>query len=301
MKYDLVIIGSGPSGLTAGIYGGRGGLKVLILDKAPVGGNVNVAPLIENYPGVDGIVGKELIENMKKQAEKYCEIQEFATVEKIDKGFGSTFRIITNKENYTAEFVILATGTTYKTLEVPGISEFNGRGVSYCAVCDGNFFVDKEVLVIGGGNTAATEALYLNKIGVKCSIVHRRNSLRCDMQLQKEIAKNKIPVYWNYELKEVKGNNAVEEAVLYNNQKDKDITLPVSGIFIAIGHAPNSQLAVDYGVDVDEDGYIEVDEEMRTNIGGIYATGDVTGGIKQIIVACGQGAIAATKINHQLV
>lgn len=298
--YDLVIIGAGPAGLTAGLYAGRSGLNAVILDSAQCGGTANTAPLIENYPGIKQISGKDLSANMKEQVEKYVEIKEFSPVEKIENSIGGTFEIKTKDNIIATRYILLATGSNYKTLDVEGISEFTGRGVSYCAVCDGTFFVDKEVLVIGGGNTAAVEALYLNRIGVKCSLVHRRDKLRCDKQLEKDLYKNNIKIYWNCQLESVKGNNNVEEAILYNNKTLDKIPVNVDGIFIAIGYNPNNQLALDLDIHCDDLGYIETDENMKTSVDGIYAAGDITGGVKQIVVSAGQAAQATTRIGELL-
>lgn len=297
--YDVVIIGAGPAGLTAGIYAGRAGLNALIIDSKQVGGTVNNAPLIENYPAFDAIEGMKLTELMANQTRKYTEIKEFTPVEEVSKN-GKTFIIKTNDENIEAKNVIFATGTTVRTLDVPGIEEYAGRGVSYCAVCDGNFFVDKEVLVVGGGNSAAVEALYLNRIGVKCSLVHRRDKLRCDAKLQKDLDDNNIKIYWSSEVKCVNGDVFVESATLINNKTNEEINVDINGIFLSIGHDPNSHLAQSTGVECNEYGYIIVDENMATSIEGIYAAGDVTGGIKQITVATAQGAMASSDIQSKL-
>lgn len=297
--YDVVIIGAGPAGLTAGIYAGRAGLNALIIDSKQVGGTVNNAPLIENYPAFDAIEGMKLTELMANQTRKYAEIKEFTPVEEVSKN-GKTFIIKTNDENIEAKNVIFATGTTVRTLDVPGIEEYAGRGVSYCAVCDGNFFVDKEVLVVGGGNSAAVEALYLNRIGVKCSLVHRRDKLRCDAKLQKDLDDNNIKIYWSSEVKCVNGDVFVESATLINNKTNEEINVDINGIFLSIGHDPNSHLAQSTGVECNEYGYIIVDENMATSIEGIYAAGDVTGGIKQITVATAQGAMASSDIQSKL-
>ncbi len=299
--YDLIIIGAGPAGLTAGIYAGRAGLNTLILDKAQCGGTANTAPLVENYPGIDKVSGMDLMKSTSKQAKQYCDIQEFVIINKVEKTDKSDYSIETNNGVFSSKYLLLATGSTHKTLDVPGVEEFTGRGVSYCAVCDGNFFVDKEVLVVGGGNSAATEALYLKRIGVNCSIVHRRDTLRCDIKLQEDIKKNNIPVYWNSEVKEVKGDMRLEEAVIYNNATGEEKSVNVSGIFIAVGNVPNNKIALELGVECDESGYIITDENMKTSDDGVYAAGDITGGIKQIVVAAGQGAVASEKIQYLLI
>ncbi len=296
--YDIVIIGSGPAGLTAGIYAGRAGLNTIILDKARSGGTANIAPLVENYPGIEMINGDKLMETMTKQTLEHAEIKEFSHVDSIEKNEDSSFTIKTSKETYKSKHVLLATGSNSKTLDVEGISEFTGRGVSYCAVCDGNFFIDREVIIVGGGNSAATEALYLNRIGVKCSIVHRRDKLRCDAKLVKDIQECGINVYWNCEVKAVKGEGIVNKVVLYNNKTHEEKTIDVNGVFIAIGYSPNNELAKKIGVKCDDSGYIIVDENMQTNIKGVFAAGDITGGIKQIVISTAQGAKAATKIEE---
>ena len=297
--YDVVIIGAGPAGLTAGIYAGRAGLDALIIDSKQVGGTVNNAPLIENYPAFEAIEGMKLIEMMASQTKKYAEIKEFTPVAEVSKT-KDNFIIKTSDDDIEAKNVIFATGTNVRSLDAPGIEEYAGRGVSYCAVCDGNFFVDKEVLVVGGGNSAAVEALYLNRIGVKCSLVHRRDKLRCDAKLQKDLEDNNIKIYWNSEVKSVNGDVFVESATLINNKTNEEITVDINGIFLSIGHDPNSQLAQSSGVECNEYGYIIVDENMATSVEGAYAAGDVTGGIKQITVATAQGAIASSDIQSKL-
>ncbi|OED29954.1 NAD(P)/FAD-dependent oxidoreductase [Methanosphaera sp. WGK6] len=298
--YDLVIIGAGPAGLTAGIYAGRAGLNTIILDAGQSGGTVNTAPLIENYPGIDKISGTGLMKSMTEQTRQYVEIKEFTKVESIDSSSANSFEVKTNNGNINTRYIILATGTQYKTLAVEGVDEFSGRGVSYCAVCDGTFFIDQEVIVVGGGNSAATEALYLNRIGVKCSIVHRRDKLRCDAKLVSDIKDAGIKIYWNSELKSVKGNGRVEEAIIYNNKTNNETCIKVNGVFIAIGYNPNNSLAKKINIKCDDSGYIYTDKNMKTSINGIYAAGNVTGGVKQIIVSAGQGAQAATEIQNLL-
>lgn len=299
--YDIIIIGAGPGGLTAGIYAGRAGLNTLIIDQGQSGGTANTAPLVENYPGFDKIPGNELMKNVSEQARKYCDIEELTIVQKFEKKSDETFEVVTHKGSFSSKYIILATGCEHRTLNAQGVSEFTGRGVSYCAVCDGNFFVDQEVIIVGGGNSAATETLYLNRIGVKCSIVHRRDSLRCDVKLQEDLKKNNVKIYWDSELKEVKGDFQVEEAVIINKKTSEETSIPVSGVFIAVGNIPNNKLALDYGIECNEFGYIETDENLKTSDDHVYAVGDVTGGIKQIVVAAGQGAIASEKIQYLLI
>jgi len=299
--HDIIIIGAGPAGLTAGIYAGRAGLDALIIDQGKSGGTANTAPLVENYPGFEKIPGSDLMVNFTEQAKQYCSIEELSIVQKIVKKSDNEYEVVTHKGSFVSKYVILATGCEHKTLDAPGVFEFTGRGVSYCAVCDGNFFVDQEVIIVGGGNSAATEALYLNRIGVKCSIVHRRDKLRCDVKLQEDLKKNGVKIFWDSELKEIKGDMRVEEVVLINKKTSEETTLKVSGVFIAVGNIPNNKLALDYGIKCNEYGYIETDKNMKTSDDGIYAIGDLTGGIKQIVVAASQGAIASEKIQYLLI
>lgn len=296
--YDVIIIGGGPAGLSAGIYAGRGGLDTLILDKGQCGGMASTTPFIENYPGFNGIRGSELVKKMKEQATKYCQIKEFTNVIDITKNNDHIFSVEIKNETLESKNIILATGSIPISLDSKGVKEFNGRGVSYCAICDGNFFIDREVIVIGGGNTAVTEALYLKSIGVNCSLVHRRDSLRCEEQLAKDLEESNIPVYWNCILKEVKGEGTINEVVLYNKKSDDDISLSVNGVFIAIGYKPENNLAKSLGVNCDDNGYIITDQNMATNIEGVYSAGDITGGLKQVVIATGQGATASMNITR---
>ena len=303
--YDIIIIGAGPAGLTAAIYAGRAGLNALVIDKAQSGGTVNVAPLIENYPGVDKITGIELMNLITEQARQYAEIKEHTMVLDIHDNGDSTFSVDTGEEVLKTKFVILATGTQYRKLTIDDSDEdsdnYIGRGLSYCAVCDGTFFIGWEVIIVGGGNSAATEALYLNRVGVKCSIVHRRDSLRCDGKLKEDIKEAGIKVYWNCEVKRINGENSIESVTLYNNKTHEETTIDVNGIFVAIGYVPHNELAKQCGVKCNEQGYVIVDEHMKTNIDGIFAVGDITGGIKQIIVSEAQGAIAVSTIDKDII
>ena len=193
--------------------------------------------------------------------------------------------------------MLLTTGAESKKLGIPGEHEFQGRGVSYCAACDGYFFKDnKKVIVAGGGNTAATEALYLKNIGVDVTIVHRRETLRAEMFLQQSLTNNNIPILWNTEVKEILGEKFVTGVVLKNTVDKSEKTMKIDGVFVAIGYTPNNGLAKNLGLETDEEGYIKIDPGHRTNIKGIYAAGDITGGIKQIVTAIGQAAVAAMSI-----
>ncbi len=296
MEVDLVIVGAGPAGLTSAIYSARSGLKTVVLERANIGGQVSITPVVENYPGFTRIAGQTLMDMMAQQAVTYTEIHQGEDVIDIGKT-NSLFEITTNRTKYIAKAVLLSTGAESKKLEAPGEKDFQGRGVSYCAACDGYFFKDgKKVIVVGGGNTAATEALYLKNIGVDVTLVHRRDKLRAEQYLQQSLLNNGIPIIWNSVVKEIQGGRLVTGVVIENTTDKSLKPLKVDGVFIAIGYVPNNELAKKLGVEMDEEGYLKVDKGHRTNIKGIYAAGDITGGFKQIATAIGQGAVAAMTI-----
>ena len=297
--YDTIIIGAGPAGLVSGLYGGRAGLRTLIFDKGNSGGTVNVAPLVENFPGFDGISGRELMEYMDKQSRKYTTIKEYSEVTDISRD-DDYFRIVSGDDEYFCYTVILCTGSVNRRLNISGEGEYLGRGVSYCAMCDGSFFMDKEVVIVGGGNSAVAQALYLNNIDVNVTIVHRGDSLRADKSLQDELKQEGIRVLYDCVLEKIQGVGRVEEVLIKNRKTNKQITMKTNGVFIAIGYLPNNELASIIGVDCDELGYIKVDENMKTTVKGIYAAGDITGGLKQILTASAQGAIAINNIQESI-
>ena len=289
MEYDVAIIGCGPAGLTAAIYAGRYGLNVIVFEGMP--SQLSTIPFIENYPGFEGS-GYELLEKMKEQASKYSE-HAFERVVDVEKD-GELFVLKTDSSEYRAKAVIFATGGTHRELGVPGEKEFLGRGVSYCATCDGHFFRGKKVLVIGGGNTAVTDAIYLKEIGCDVTLVHRRDELRADKALQEELFKRGIPVIWNSVVVRIEGSQKVERVVLHDRVKDEDFVVEADGVFIAIGMRPQTELAGKLGVERDSRGYIKVDKKQRTNVPGVFAAGDCCDNpLKQVVTACGDGAVAA--------
>ncbi|HIE14020.1 TPA: thioredoxin-disulfide reductase [Candidatus Bathyarchaeota archaeon] len=295
--YDLIIIGAGPAGLTAGIYGSRSGLETLILEQGMPGGSVAKSPFIENYPGFpEGISGPDLIERMLKQCEKFgAEIKMLEEVIELNLQ-GKRMIVKTEKNRYSAKAIIIASGSHHRKLNVPGEDRLRGVGVSYCALCDGAFFKDLKVLVVGGGNAAATSALYLSHIASHVTLVHRRDALRAEQILLDEMLKRGVTIFWNTEVKEIAGKEKVRSVVLYNNKTGKMWNEEVDGVFIAVGEVPNSELARNAGVKVDKNGYIIVDSRQRTNVPGVYAAGDVTNyPVKQIGTAVGQGIIAAVE------
>lgn len=293
--YDVIIIGAGASGLSAGIYAARSGLKTLIIEEKMAGGTTADAPTVENYPGFTQINGAELAEKMTTHCRKTgVTIQEIETVTSIDlKNEKKTIK--TNRAEYETNAIIIATGAHYSQINVPGEQEFRGKGVSYCGVCDGPLFKGKRVLVIGGGNSAAITTLYLSGIAAEVTVVHRRDAFRCEETLAKDIqSKPNVKIIWNAEVKEIKGEKVVNKVVLLDNKTAQNMELSVDAVFVQVGEAPNSQIAKDSGVEVDDHGHVKVDVFQRTNIPGVFAAGDVTNQpVKQIGTAIGQGITAA--------
>lgn len=291
-EHDIIIIGAGPAGLTAGIYAGREGLNSIIIEKNLRGGNANMAPVILNYPGYKSIPGLELLKKIAEQAEKYTEIRENEEIKKIEKIDGK-FRVESSKNEYLTKSIIFCSGTTYRKIGVEGEEEYVGRGISYCSICDGMLFKGRNVVVVGGGNSAAEHALHLNDIGVNVKLIHRRDELRAQKYLQDKLKEEGIPILWDTVLKEIKGKMFVESVVLYNNKTKQEQEMDINGIFIAVGEVPNSQIANGIGVEIDKMNYIITNKDQQTNIPGVYAAGDITGGVNQLVVACGEGAVAA--------
>jgi len=296
---DLAIIGGGPAGLTAGIYASRSGLKAVIIERAALGGQVALTPVVENYPGFTQVGGKTLVDIMVSHALEYVNI--FPDEEVMEIKHSRPFEILTNRRRYTAKAVLLATGASYRHLGIPGESRLGGSGVSFCSTCDGPLFRGKEVIMVGGGDSALTEALYLANNDVRVTIVHRRDAFRAQQHLVDQLQSNNIQVIFNTEVKEILGDKKVEEVILFNNRTGETTRKSVNGIFIAIGYQPSVDLARKIGVELTDSGFIKCDANHRTSIAGIYAAGDVEGGYKQIVTAAGQGAGAAMTIFEDLV
>jgi len=294
--FDIIIIGSGPAGLTAGIYSARAGYKTLIFEGTTPGGQLIITPEVENFPGFpDGISGFELIEKIKNQTKKFG--AEFIMEEITKVNFKTyPFKLYTSNDEYIAKSVIIATGATAKYLDIPAIHKLKGKGVSACATCDGFFFKDKIVYVIGGGDTAAEEALFLTKFAKKVFVVHRRDKLRAEQYFQNKLFQHpKIEIIWNTVVEDVKDveKGKVEKIILKNVKTNEITEHNADGIFMAVGHTPATQIFKDE-IKLDEKGYIITDKECRTNIEGIFAAGDVQAPkFRQAIVAAGDGAIAA--------
>jgi len=293
MNYELAIIGAGPAGFSAAIYAVRAGIKTVVIDKGIGGGLGNVSPKIENYPGFESISGMDLMEKMKNHAKKYADFHFNEEVKKIEKS-GSEFNIQTDKQNYSVKAIILCTGTDYRKLNAPGEKELTGKGVSYCATCDGFFFKDKKVAVVGGGNSALIESIFLKQIGVnEVFVIHRRDQLRAEKAYEDEAIKKGVKILFNTRVESINGEQKIEYLKLHDVRTDKTTKFPVDGVFISIGEVPQNEIAKDLGVKIDEKGFITTDKQMRTNIKGVYAAGDITGGLRQVVTACAEGAVAA--------
>ncbi len=291
-EFDVVIIGAGAAGAAAAIYAGRQELKTLLLDGKGFGGQLMLTDVIENYPGFVSIRGPELAMKFQEQVKKYNVDIRTEEVKEIN---AETKKITTSNGKYSTKAIIIATGAEHRHLDVPGEKKFSGRGVSYCAVCDGYFFKGKKVVVIGGGNTALQYALYMDNLAEKVYLVHRRQEYRAEKILIDMLKKSNVEQVLDSVCTEVLGDEKVTGIKVKNLKTSEEKRLGVEGVFVSIGLIPNSKIASDIGASVDDRGYINVDEKMQTSISGIFAAGDVTSGsLKQLSTAVGQGAIAAT-------
>lgn len=293
--FDVIIIGGGPAGLSAAIYALRARLKTLLIEKMTLGGKASTAFYIENYPGFpEGISGLDLCQKMTDQAKKLgLEILwENALRVKINKNLRE---VDIDGKTLTTKSVIISTGTENAKLGIPGEEEFRGRGVSYCATCDGAFYQDKTVMVIGGGNSAIEEALFLTRYARKVSIVHRRDELRADRILaERAMSHPKIYFFWHSVIEEIKGDKTVSEVLLKDLVSGKKLRVPTDGVFIYIGSKPNTELVKDL-VKLDDKGFIITDEKMKSSAPGVFAAGDVrANALRQVVTAVADGAIAAT-------
>jgi len=292
---DLIIIGAGGAGLSAAQYGARGNLRTLVLEEVASGGQALLIDGLENYPGFpEPINGYDFTQKMEEQARKFGAEFENASVTSIAKD-GHLFRLETDKGTLTAPTVILATGAVHKSLGVPGEAELAGHGVSYCATCDGPFFKAKRMLVVGGGDAACDEAMYLAHLASGVLMIHRRDKFRAQKSLASRVLANpKIEVRFNTELRKIEGDKLVSRAKLFNNVSRKECEEQVAAVFIFIGSDPKSALASSLGVPLDEVGYVKTNERMETVVPGLYAAGDVRATpFRQLVVAASEGAIAA--------
>ena len=292
--YDTIIIGAGPAGMTAALYAARSNLKVALLERGIPGGQMNNTSDIENYPGYANISGPELAEKMFEPLENLGVEHLFGLVEKIEDR-GDFKEIITEDESFEAKTVIIASGANHRHLGVPGEEDYNSRGVSYCAVCDGAFFRDEDLLVVGGGDSAVEEAIFLTRFAKSVTIVHRRDELRAQKVLQdRAFANEKIRFVWDSVVESIHGDERKVTGVTFKNVKTGETSqADFGGIFIYVGLDPVSEFAADLGI-TDEAGWILTDHQMKTSVAGIYAIGDVRQkDLRQITTAVGDGAIAS--------
>ena len=297
MMYDTMIIGAGPAGMTAALYAARSNLKVALLERGIYGGQMNNTAEIENYPGYARISGPELAEKMFEPLENLGVEHLFGQVEKIE-DHGDYKKIITEDEAFETKTVILASGANHRHLGVPGEEEYNSRGVSYCAVCDGSFFRDEDLLVVGGGDSAVEEAIFLTRFAKSVTIVHRRDQLRAQKLLQERaFANEKISFIWDSVVKEIKGDDRRVTSVVFENVKTgQSSESDFGGVFVYVGLDPVSDFVKDLGI-CDEAGWVVTDQHMKTAIDGIYAIGDVRQkDLRQITTAVGDGAVAGQEV-----
>jgi len=300
-RVKVVIIGSGPAGFSAALYAARADLNPVVLSGMELGGQVSLTYAVENYPGFpEGVGGAELVELFHKQAQRFGAQVEFDTVTEVDLS-ERPFYVRTYNSEYLADALIISTGATPKHLEIPGEAELTGRGVSYCATCDGWFFKDKDVIVVGGGDSALEEGIFLTRYARSVTIIHRREELRAGTILQNRAKSNqKMNFIWNSVLTDILGEEAVKAVRIKNLVTGELTDHKTDGVFIFIGHTPNSQLF--HGkLDMDQQGYLIVDKLMHTNVPGVFAAGEIADpNFRQVITSAGMGAAAAMQAIHFL-
>jgi len=299
-EFDFIIVGGGPAGLSAAIYATRSGLSTLVLEKNIAGGLVDENPLVENYLGFRSIKGSDLARTFKEHALDYAEIHEMEEVTDI-KSDNGIFRVTTRNAEYTSQAVLFATGTTHRSLNIPGEKEYYGHGVSYCVTCDGYAFRNQPVVIIGGGNSGAIAAITMKELTDKVTIIEFMNRWMCEEAYKNKIQELKIDYIMNSMATEIVGEGDRVTAIkVKNRDTGEEKVLEARGVFIYVGLTPQSELAKKLGVKVTAKGYILVDQSQRTNLPKVYAAGDVTGNYAQIAVAVGQGATAALSAYEDL-
>jgi thioredoxin reductase (NADPH) len=299
---DVAVIGGGPAGLTAGLYLCRGKIDTVLLEQVLTGGQAVNSPLIENYPGFpDGISGAELVERMKQQVDRFgLEVKTFSPAIKLS--LDGHVKVLSLEDGeIRANAVIIATGRSPRKMGIPGEEEYAGRGLCFCATCDGPLFKDRVIMVIGGGDAAVEEALHLTRFGSKVILVHRRDELRASPYLQERaLSEPKLEFMWNSEIAEIKGDQLVKSAVIRNNVTGESTEVPVAGIFFYVGNVPNSAFVSDE-VELDEAGYVVTDQNLESSVPGIFAAGDVRANrFKQVIIAAAEGALASAGAQRYL-
>ena len=301
MIYDVIIVGGGPSGMSAAIYASRARLKTLLIEKAGCGGQIAITDHLENYPGFEeGINGFELAMKMEKQARTFgCEIV-YGEASFIETDDAIKKVVLSDKKEYFTKTIIIASGANFRKLGVEGEQEFIGKGVSYCATCDGPFFRNKEIAVVGGGDSALQEALYLTKFATKVNLIHRRDQFRAAKILQEKVfAEPKINIIFDSVVEKISGNLSVEQVILKNVKNNISSPVSVNGVFVFVGWLPNTKFLENTKIKLNDGGYIVTDDNMNTSIEGIFACGDVRQKIlRQVVTAAGDGAIAAISAQH---
>lgn len=299
--YDIIVIGGGPAGYTAGIYGSRAGRKVLLFTGDLPGGQLMLTTIVEDFPGFpDGIMGPELMERMRKQTERFN--VDIIDEKVVDVDFDKKpFTVKTSSKEFKGRTVIIAVGSSHKWLGIPSEEKFKGKGVSTCAVCDGFLYKDKEVAVVGGGDAAMREAAFLSNICKKVYVIHRRDKLRAQKALQDLVMKKKnVEFIWNSEVKEFIGNEELEAVKLINNKNNEERILKLDGVFLAIGHKPNTEF-LRGKIEMDEKGYIVVRDRTKTSVEGVFAAGDVADKFyRQAVTAAALGCMAAMDADDYL-
>ncbi|MBW6513384.1 MAG: thioredoxin-disulfide reductase [Candidatus Syntrophosphaera sp.] len=294
MNYDVMIVGAGPAGLSAAIYSARGGLKTGVFEKGIVGGQITVTDEVENYPGfIEPISGFELTDKMKQQAERFQ--AHFIDEEVTAIGMEGLCKIVETTQNkYRAKSLIFCTGAHPRLLNVPGEEHFTGRGVSYCATCDGALYRDKIVAVVGGGDSAIEEAIFLTRFAKKVIVIHRRDELRAQKIIQERAFRNpKMEFIWDTVVQEILGNTKIEKLEIFNRKTQQITFIELDGVFIYVGILPNNEL-LESRIELDSAGFALTDEFMHTNVPGIYAAGDIRHTVlRQVVTATSDGAIAA--------
>ncbi len=300
-KEQVIIIGSGPAGLTAAIYCARANLNPLLISGNQIGGQIAITDEVENYPGFDTILGPELTDKMKAQAERFGTRFEMDEVLEVNFKNGAPFYLKTYSNEYEADAIIVATGASAKRLGIPGEEDYIGKGVSYCATCDGFFFKNQDVLVIGGGDSALQEGIFLTKFANRVRIVHRRDSLRAGEALKTRANANaKIQFVWDTALEEIEGSGKVQAVRARNLKTGQVERWDTNGVFVFIGHFPNSDLFKGQ-LTMDEQGFLLVDKYMQTSVPGVFAAGEIMDPIfKQAISSAGQGCMAAISVERYL-
>lgn len=301
-REKVLIIGSGPAGMTAALYTARANLKPLVITGDEIGGQVSITNEVENYPGFpEGLTGPELVDLFKRQAERFEARLEIDTVTEVNFTKGPPFYVKTRNNEYEAEAVIVTAGASPRRLQVPGEEDFIGRGVSFCATCDGFFFRGKEVVVIGGGDSALEEGLFLTKFANHVRVIHRRDELRAGTLLQKRATRNeKMSFIWDTVVEEIIGEGMVQKVRVRNLKTGQEDVLDTNGVFIYIGHYPNSKL-FEGQLEMDEHGYVITDDLMRTSVDGVFAAGEIQDPVwRQVATSVGQGCAAAIQCGRWL-